>query len=153
MIVHTALSKTPPPSMFQLVTDQWTEPFWEAARAHRLVAPRCSACGLHRFPPTPFCPRCQAQGLDWVSLSGVGKVYSYTIVVRAVIPEMEPHLPYVPAVIELPDAQGCRLISNIVDAPLEDIRVGCEVHVVWDHVREGVVVPRFALGARGFSKA
>jgi len=34
---------------------EWTE-YYAHARAHRLVARACSACGLMRYPPTHACP-------------------------------------------------------------------------------------------------
>jgi uncharacterized OB-fold protein len=141
----SAITKSPPGSMFKLVVDQWTQPFWDAARAHRLVVPRCAQCGTFRLPPTPFCPSCQSQAIDWVQLSGRGTVYSYSIVTRAIIPEMEPCLPYITAVVELPDAGGTRLVTNVVGAPVDQVMVGSAVHVVWDELADGVTVPRFKL--------
>ena len=69
------------------------------------------------MPPTPFCPICHSQVLLWEPLSGRGAVFSYTIVAHAILPEMQSHLPYVPAVISLEGADGVRLISNVVDVP------------------------------------
>ncbi|MFQ3359457.1 MAG: putative OB-fold protein [Porticoccaceae bacterium] len=58
---------------------------------------------------------------------------------------MEESLPYVPALVTLSDAPTIRLISNIVDVPISAISVGAEVRVVWNHLPDGVVVPRFTL--------
>ena len=139
------LSKRPPDHLFELVTNTWTRPFWDAAAQHRLVAPRCAACGTFRMPPTPFCPQCRSQDLDWVDLSGKGIVYSYTVVDRAIFAGMEGSLPYVPAVIELADADGVRLVTNIVDAPIDAIAIDAPVSVVFDDLRDGVSIPRFTL--------
>ena len=138
------IAKRPPPELFKLSTNSWTQPFWDATAQHRLVAPQCGHCGRFRMPPTPFCPACQSQAIDWRTLSGSGRVYSYTIALRGIVPGMESHLPYVPAVIELDGAPGVRLISNIVDVDVASIRVGMAVTVVWDdHLANGVAVPRF----------
>lgn len=139
------LSKAPPLSLFKLSVDQWTKPFWDACAQHRLVAARCGACGAFRMPPSPFCPECRSQSLDWPELSGQGIVYSFTIVSRATVPEMEICLPYVPALITLPDAGNVRLVSNIVDAPLDKIEIGAAVHVVWQDGEGGIALPRFRL--------
>jgi uncharacterized OB-fold protein len=139
------IAQRPPTAGFVLSTNQWTQPFWDAAREHRLVAARCAECGRFRMPPTPFCPNCRSQAIQWTTLSGLGTVYSYTVVSRAMLAGMDECLPYVPAVISLPDAGGVRLVSNVVDAPIEEIRVGREVRVVWDDAPEGAVLPRFAL--------
>lgn len=142
--MNPPIAKRPPPEFFTLVTDQWTSPFWEAAARHELALPRCAACGQFRMPPTPFCPACHSQRIDWTRLAGRGTVYSYTVVSRAILPGMEASIPYVPAVIELEGAGGARLISNVVDVAIDRIRVGAAVAVVWDEVG-GVTVPRFTL--------
>lgn len=140
--------RRPLESLFELVTDRWTEPFWRAARERRLTAARCASCSRFRMPPTPFCPYCLSQELDWPTLSGRGTIYSFTIVARAIFPEMEECIPYMPAVVELPDAEGIRLITNIVDVPVDRIAIDAEVEVVWDERQDGVVVPRFTLANR-----
>jgi uncharacterized OB-fold protein len=139
-----AIAKRPPPELFKLSTNAWTKPFWDATTRHVLVAAQCPDCGSFRMPPTPFCPCCQSQRISWTHLSGRGEVYSYTIVERAIMPGMGDHLPYVPAVITLEGAGGVRLISNVVDVDVTDVRVGMAVRVVWDDVADGAVaVPRF----------
>lgn len=139
------VTKPPPPELFQFAEDAWTKPFWDAAREHRLTACQCASCGRFRMPPTAFCPNCRSQEVRWPTLSGRGRIYSYTVIARAVTPAMAPHLPYAPAVIELPDADGVRLISNVVGAPLEELAVGAAVQVAWDDREDGVTVPRFVL--------
>ena len=137
------IAKRPPPDLFKLATNAWTQPFWDAAAQHRLVVAQCGTCGTCRMPPTPFCPACQSQQIDWKTLSGLGEIYTYTIVDRAILPGMADHLPYVPAVITLEGGGGVRLISNVVDVALAELAIGMPVQVVWDDLREGVAVPRF----------
>jgi uncharacterized OB-fold protein len=144
-----ALAKRPPPELFKLSTNHWTQPFWDATARHELVAAQCTDCGSFRLPPTPFCPCCQSQRITWTVLSGHGTVYSYTIVERAIFAGMDAHLPYVPAVIALEGAGGARLISNVVDVEVADLHVGMAVQVVWDDVSDqGVAVPRFRPATR-----
>ena len=138
------IAKRPPPDLFKLATNAWTQPFWDAAAQHRLVVAQCRTCGTCRMPPTPFCPACQLQQIDWKTLTGLGEVYAYTIVDRAILPGMADHLPYVPAVITLEGGGGVRLISNVVDVELAELAIGMPVQVVWDDLREGVAVPRFS---------
>jgi uncharacterized OB-fold protein len=143
------IAKPPPLQLFRLGKSQWTQPFWDAAASRRLVAPRCGSCGRFRLPPTPFCPHCQSQTLEWPELSGTGIIYSFTIVRRAILPEMEDSIPYAPAVIELPDAGGVRLVSNIVQSPIDSIHVGKPVTVEWQDGPDGIVLPLFRLAERG----
>jgi uncharacterized OB-fold protein len=141
------VTKSPPPQLFTLAVDTWTQPYWDAAREHHLTACCCAACGTFRMPPTPFCPRCRSQQTRWPTLSGRGTIYSYTIVERAIVPEMEAHLPYAPAVIELEGAGGARLVSNVVGARIEDLKVGAPVNAIWEDRPDGVSIVRFSLDA------
>lgn len=137
------IAKPPPPGLFRLATNAWTQPFWEAAAQERLVVSQCAACGHRRMPPTPFCPRCHSQAIDWAPLSGLATVYSYTVVERAILPEMEAHLPYVPAVIEPLEGRGVRLVSNLVGMDISSIHVGMPVRLVWHRSPDGVTWPLF----------
>lgn len=139
-----AIAKRPPPELFKLSTNSWTQVFWDATARHELVVARCTDCGHCRIPPTPFCPCCQSQRISWTVLSGDAEVYSYTVVARAIMPGMDDHLPYVPAIITLDGAGGARLISNVVDVEVDDITVGMRLTLVWDDLPDGsVAVPRF----------
>ena len=139
------IAKYPPLLIDTIDTNTWTAPFWEAAARHELSIPRCSQCGQFRMPPTPFCPGCQSQGIDWTTIQGHGVVYSFTLVTRSIIPGMEDTVPYVPAIIELPEAGDVRLISNIVDCSLEDITVGASCSLVWHDTANGYTLPLFRL--------
>lgn len=141
------IAKSPADDLFSLSQDQWTKPYWDAAREGRLTAPRCDECGRFRMPPTPFCPHCLSQRIDWPTLSGRGTIFSFTIVARAIVAGMEDCIPYVPALIDLDDAPGARLTTNIVDVPVAAIAIGAPVNVVFVARRDGVVVPRFTLFA------
>jgi uncharacterized OB-fold protein len=137
------IARRPPDQGFDPVPTPFTAPFWEAARQRRLVAAQCADCGRFRMPPTPFCPQCQSQRLDWPDLPGTGTLYSYTVVNRALVPGTEGSIPYVPAVIEPDGAAGIRLVSNLVDIRIDLIVIGLRLAVVWDEHPSGYVLPRF----------
>jgi uncharacterized OB-fold protein len=134
--VATAL----PAEAVNIATDAVTEPFWQAAKERRLVVPRCGSCGTYRMPPTPFCPECQSTSIDWTELSGRATVYSYAIVHG--FPGL-PDITLVPAVIEFPDAPGARLVSNVVGATPEDVRIGLDLVVDFHPVSDGWLLPVF----------
>lgn len=123
--------RLPPPPSEAIVTDRWTAPFWAALARRRLVVAACGKCGTTRMPPTPFCPECQSQDIDWRDLPGGGVLYSYTIVVRAVIPGMDDYLPYAPAVVELDGGGGARLIANLAGCTADDLAVGMRLALCW----------------------
>ncbi len=145
---------TPPPEWIHINPDHWTQPFWEAAADHRLVCARCGVCGTFRLPPSPFCPRCQSQEVEWPELSGRGTVFTYTIVHHPVLPDLVESVPYAVAAVDLEEAIGVRLLGNLVGIDSADIRVGMAVELEWADVRAGLSVPRFrpALGLGGASQ-
>ncbi len=132
-----------PPGLTELTPDKWTAPFWDAAREHRLVAPQCRQCLTFRMPPTPFCPNCRAQDVEWVQLSGRGSVYTFTVAHHPVVPELKDSVPYVIAVVSLEGAGDARLITNIVGCSPEAVQVDAPVQVVWDDRPDGSTIPRF----------
>jgi uncharacterized OB-fold protein len=123
--------------------DSWTIHFWEAAKDHRLTSAHCDNCGAFRMPPTPFCPKCLSQETSWPTLSGDGTVYSFTIIRHAVIPQLAESVPYVLAMVDLDDAPGARVFTNIVECDPETVFVGQPVRVVWDDTSDEVTIPRF----------
>lgn len=139
------MSKTaanlPPEELINLTPDVFTQPFWDAAAEHRLVVPRCTQCGTYRLPPSPFCWKCRAQEVEMVEQSGRGQVYAFTVIWHPVLPDFADTVPYVPAVVELPDTGGCRLVGAMVGVDTEDVKIGMDVELVWRDVRDGVTVP------------
>lgn len=116
-------------------------PYWEALKAHRLMMPRCGACGHRWFPPSLLCPACNARDVTWAEVSGCGKVWSFVVMHRVYHPAFAAEVPYVVALIEL--AEGPRMISNVVGIPPDAVRCEMPVQVVFDD-RDGATVPLFA---------
>lgn len=127
--------------------DSWTEPFWLAAREHRLVVPRCTNCSTFRFPPSPFCFECTHQDVELVEVAGTGTVYTFTVARHAVVPSLKEAVPYVVAVVEIDDAPGVRMIANIVDSEIDQVQIGSKVSVAWEDIDAEVTIPRFTLTA------
>ena len=67
------------------VPDPESGPFWEGAKAHKLMLQRCASTGKHQFPPTTFCQGAGLERPEWVEASGRGRVFSW-IVVRHPVP-------------------------------------------------------------------
>jgi uncharacterized OB-fold protein len=122
-----------------------TRPFWDACARDTLVIQHCDQCGHQWLPPMSACPKCLAAEVRWVPASGRGYVYTWTVYHQAYHPAFP--VPYNVAVIEL--EEGPRLVSNIVECPLDQIRIGMPVEVVFDHVAEGIALPKFRPAQRG----
>ena len=115
--------------------------YWDGCRAGRLSAQRCDACGHLRWPPSVLCPKCLAEGGEWVALSGRGKIYSFIVVHRPQHPAFFEDAPYNVAIVEL--EEGVRSHFSIVGCANDELRVGMPVEVVFDKVNDEVTLPRF----------
>jgi hypothetical protein len=123
--------------------DADTREFWEYCRRRELRFQRCSGCRRFRQPPLPGCPHCGTTTHEWVAVRGRGRVFSYTVVHHAAVPMIQDDVPYVVIVVEFDDAPGVRLVSNLIEAPVETARIGLPVDLVWDEGAAHVVLPRF----------
>jgi len=120
-----------------------TRPYWEAAKEHRLVIQECVHCQTRQFYPRDFCMTCLSEDVRWIEASGLGTVYTYTINRRAASEAMSGRVPYVVAVIDLDE--GVRMMTNIVDSPIESVRIGSRVQVCFEKVSADITLPQFKL--------
>jgi hypothetical protein len=134
------LATTLPGEHVRIAVNKDTEPFWRAAKERRLVAPQCADCQTFRLPPTPFCPNCQSKTVNWVELSGAATVYTFAVVHG--VPGL-PDLVLVPAVLDLPDAPGARLVSNVVDVAPADVFIGMSLRVDFSPIAGDWLLPIF----------
>lgn len=118
-----------------------TAPFWEAARAGRLVFQECRACGTRQLFPRTVCRHCLATELRWAESAGRGTVLSHTTIHQAAHPAFAADVPYVYAIVELDE--GPRLPTNIVGVPPEAVRIGMPVRVVFTPVTAAISLPHF----------
>ncbi len=105
--------------------------FWEAAGRGELMVLRCQVCGFRAHPSPDRCPRCGARALAPERMSGRGTVYSFTVVRRAFHPGFAADLPYVLALVELPEQSGLRVISRVVNMAPEAVTIGLKVEAVF----------------------
>lgn len=131
-----------PGDHIRITTDTWTEPFWQAAKEKRLTACQCAECGHFRMPPTPYCPECQSQNVNWPTLPGTATVFSFAICTRSPFPDVD-HFVYVPVVVDLDGAPGARLVSNLVGIAAEAVTIGMKVDVEWNDIQDGWRLPIF----------
>jgi len=142
-----------------IVPDNDTEwkAYFQAAREHRLVMQRCTACGLMRYPPTRACPWCTALELSWQEVTGQGVIYSYEIVVQAIQPGFREWVPYPVVLVELDEQcahptphEGLRMIANLVRPDFtpereENIAIGKRVRVLFEDLSPELALPQFTL--------
>jgi uncharacterized protein len=118
-----------------------TEEFWEAAKKGKLVIQKCQDCMNVQHYPRMFCTSCLSENMEWVETTGVGTIYTYTIAHRPANPYMKDKVPYVVALVELPE--GARIMTNIINTPIESIRIGAKAKVIFEKIGEGIKLPLF----------
>ena len=123
-----------------------TKEFWGGTKKRELRIQRCKDCGTYCFPPQLMCPKCNSLNLEWSKVSGDGKVYSFIIPNRqapADMPARGFEYPYAVILVELPDAGGVRIASNIVDCEIGDIKIDMPVKVVFEDITDEITLPKF----------
>jgi uncharacterized OB-fold protein len=121
--------------------DRQHAPFFAAAHDGRLAVQRCAACGAHRFPPRELCSSCLSTESTWVDVSGRGEVFSYNVMHQVYHPAFAAEVPYAVVVVKL--AEGPKMISNLIDCPPSEIRIGMPVEVVFERLSDTVTLPKF----------
>ena len=114
--------------------------FWQGGAEGELRFLRCGACATWIHPPQPVCPGCLGKDLAPASVSGRGRVLTYTLNHKEWVPA--PDHPYCIAIVELGEQAGLRLMTNVVNCPPEQVAVDMPVRVVFEE-HDDVWVPLF----------
>jgi uncharacterized protein len=115
--------------------------FWTGGAAGELRIYRCHNCEQWFHPPVGVCFRCRSRDVAPEATSGRARVAAYTVNHHPWFGEAFPP-PYVIAIVELVEQPDVRVTTQIVGCPVEDVHVGMEVEVEFDH-HEDVWVPIF----------
>lgn len=135
------MSQIQNPAKPRPVVQPWAQPFWDAAREHKLVLQHCESCNRPIHYPRIACPHCGSERLGWRTASGKGRIYSYTVVVSNAPSAFLADMPYVVAVVELDE--GVRMLSNIVDCDPDQLRCDMPVEVTFERLDDEFTLPKF----------
>lgn len=116
------------------------KPFWDGAKARKLMLPRCQKCRFVIWYPRQFCPECGHHAVDWFEASGRGSIYSYTTVRRGEGAYRETPF-YVLAFVEL--QEGPRVLTNIIDCDPAQLQIGQSVSAVFCDAGDEAALLRF----------
>jgi len=119
----------------------WAEPFWKGAREKKLMVQRCKDCKKHIFYPRIYCPFCFSDKMEWVKVSGKGKIYSYTVVQNNPPSAFMKDLPFVIAIIKLDE--GVQMLTNIVGCDPQQIKCDMPVEVTFEKYNDEITLPKF----------
>jgi uncharacterized protein len=116
-----------------------SEEFWRGCAKGELRMQRCRECAELNWFPRGICVVCSSTELAWEKLSGRATVYSYSLVSR---PPNDTLPQYVLALVDLDE--GPRMLTHLVDLPVESIHIGMPVTVCFDRRSDAISLPMFS---------
>src|SRR5581483_3509369 len=136
---------------FPLPDTTWepTRPFWEAAARGVLAVTRCNLCGRYVWYPDGTCRHCGGTRLTWTPVSGRGRLFSWSVVHRAFIPQLADKTPYATGLVAIDEDPAVRLVTLLVDCPHDALAADMAMRVVFRPLRftgieRAVPAPMFA---------
>lgn len=126
----------------QPLIDSDSRPYWEGLSRGELCIQRCDDCLRHVFYPRAICPHCFSPRLTWITATGRGTIYSYTVVHQA-YGAFADTVPFVIAIVEL--EEGVRMMTQIVDTSREELTISTPVSIVYHKISDEVTLPYFQL--------
>ena len=78
---------------------------------------------------------------EWIEASGKGTLYAFAVNEYGVPFPFMPDLPYAVALVDL--KEGPRMISNIVECDLKELKNGMELEVIFEDVSEQISLPKW----------
>jgi len=93
--------------------------------SNRLEVLKCQRCNRLFVPPRYGCPQCAETQFDEVTLSGKGRIMTYTTI-RVPPSGFENQVPYDIAIIELPE--GINFTARLAPKNREEPKIGEEVN-------------------------
>jgi uncharacterized OB-fold protein len=116
--------------------------FQKYLREHRLMGSRCQACEKSYLPPRPLCPACHGDAMEWVELSGRGKLIAFTTIHIAPTAMIEAGYgrdnPYCTGIVQLEEGPAISAQILGVDATQpESITIGTPLRVAFVERGEG----------------
>ncbi|MDQ1520038.1 MAG: uncharacterized protein QOI55_1111 [Actinomycetota bacterium] len=131
------------------VDDPLVAPFFAGAAAGELRVTRCTGCAQFVWYPQERCPTCGG-ALEWVPVSGRGTLFSWAVVRRPFLPAFDDSVPFVSALVALDEDAAVRIVTYVVDAPIDALEADMPVQVTFRPLSfptvpdRSVIVPMFA---------
>ena len=105
-----------------------TSKFFDELKIGKLMGARCKKCGKLFCPPTADCANCGGNELDWIELSGRGRLLTYTVV-RIPPISLAKDAPIAVGIVQLDE--GPNVMTRVVETPLGDLSSGARAQVVF----------------------
>lgn len=112
--------------------DGLSAPYWNGLRENKLMVQRCKACNKFQWGPEWICHSCNSFDMGWEEIKPVGKIYSWTRVWHPTHTVLNNRGAYIVVVVELPGADGIRMVGNLLGDAQQEVPVGATVHGVFE---------------------
>lgn len=111
-----------------------TKEFWDAAKDHKFLVPKCPDTGKHLWFPRRVSPFTGKTNVEYVPGKGTGVVYSYSVMRRTASP-------YCIAYVTLDE--GPTIMTNIVNVDYDEVKIGMKVKVTFKDLTDEAALPLF----------
>lgn len=136
--------------------DEVSAPFWEGTQRGELRVQRCPDSARWLFPPRLVSPWGTHRAPEWVTTSGLGRIWSFVIPHPPLLPPFGELVPYNVVVVELAEDPRVRMVGNVVasdEAEIDSVdpatlAIGAPVRAVFQPVQSGdteFAFPRWVL--------
>ena len=100
------------------------EQFYKFIDQEKLMAGKCLKCGKIHLPPRPLCNRCFSQEFTWISVSGKGKLLTYTVI-HVAPQQFHTIAPYAVGIVQLEN--DLRIPGMISGVTQEQLKIGMDL--------------------------
>ena len=111
--------------------DAVNAPFFAGCNDGKVLMQRCGAadCGSYIYYPRVCCPVCRRGDLDWIEVSGRGRIATFTIVHRPHHEGFSPKTPYIFAAVWL--EEGPLIYGRLEVDPIKPPALNAQVEPVF----------------------
>lgn len=124
-------------------SDGLDAPYWNGLQEEKLFIQRCSSCHHWQWGPEWICHRCHSFDLGFEEVEPRGLIYSHERIWHSVHPALKEQGPYIVILVEIPHADGIRLVGNLLGDPEQRLQIGDEVTAVFEHHEDDI--PAYSL--------
>lgn len=128
------MAERPLPALTKVSAD-----FWAGTLAGELRLQRCAECATIRYPPMRRCPGCLSEETEPVAVSGLGRLWSWTVLHQRYFPAFE--VPYPVAMVKLDE--GPLVISTVAGVPAGELRCDMRLRVAFRPQTASMALPVF----------
>jgi uncharacterized OB-fold protein len=119
----------------------WQIPYWDSLKDHAVRVQQCAACGAFRYVPKEICNACLSLDFSWAPISGLGSIYTYTVVRRAPTPAYQEDAPY--TIVHVTMDERFRMIGTLKGTDPETVAIDQPVRIAYQDITPDWTILQF----------